>query len=642
MSKACMSQRTQDFLDACAYESLQQGLVAINAPMLLKAFVDDGETGLSEYLEPKATDDKIQDAIEILQEERSKIENGKKDLPNEDEKKVPELNPNSCLYLQDQKEKRHGYSVTEELRKVFDKLVEICSEQKITVFNPEHILLAMFEVQDPTLKDFFDTWLGLNFNEAKNHFKTTLLKEKPIIPKNLSGFMECLNDKVDPTKPCEILGRDDEVEKIWTISLKRYKRNTIIVGEAGVGKSALIDKIVYDIVTDKCPDEFRGFSVVSLDVNALIAGTMYRGQTEARIKEMISFLKNSNNIILFIDEAHTVLGAGSCHEGEMDLSNALKPILARGETIVICATTTNEYLMYFAQDTALSRRFEMVEVTEPNSDEVWPMIRNKVKALEEFHGVKISEAMVQHAIMIADCFAFEKQNPDKTLDLIDRSMVAAKRRGKTKVDKKSIIANFNIYFDLYNGMSEASKEEIAYHESGHYIAYKALADSLVEVRLLAVSIMPAEGYLGVTCYEFRKDKVPFANKEYYLNRLAAELAGRAAERKFTNDLTAGAQADLAGASNQAEQVVTQFGFSNTNGQINKVYPSFWSMSDKTKGDIETEVQMLIDEAYKIAERIIDENYGFLTIMVEKLLANGIMSEKELDKLWVEYQEKKQK
>ena len=642
MSKACMSERTQDFLDACAYDLFVHNFDAINAPILLEAFMDDGETGLAEYLEGIATDDEIQDAIEILQEERCKNEIAKNTSTGEDKPNASELKADSCILFKDQKGKQHQYPIANELTEVFDKLGEICEEHNITVFNPEHILLAMFEVQNLTLKDFFDTWLGLSFNKAKNHFKSILLKEKPIIPKNLSGFMECLNDKVDPTKPCEILGRDDEVEKIWNISLKRYKRNTIIVGEAGVGKSALIDKIVYDIVTDKCPDEFRGFSVVSLDVNALIAGTMYRGQTEARIKEMISFLKNSNNIILFIDEAHTVLGAGSCHEGEMDLSNALKPILARGETIVICATTINEYLMYFAQDTALSRRFEMVEVTEPNSDEVWPMIRNKVKALEKFHGVKISEAMVQHAIMIADCFAFEKQNPDKTLDLIDRSMVAAKRRGKTKVDKKSIIANFNIYFDLYNGMSEASKEEIAYHESGHYIAYKALADSLVEVRLLAVSIMPAEGYLGVTCYEFRKDKVPFANKEYYLNRLAAKLAGRAAERKFTNDLTAGAQADLAGASNQAEQVVTQFGFSNTNGQINKVYPSFWSMSDKTKGDIETEVQMLIDEAYKIAEKIIDEHQDFLKTMVRKLLANGIMSEKELDKLWVEYQGKKQK
>ena len=134
----------------------------------------------------------------------------------------------------------------------------------------------------------------------------------------------------------------------------------------------------------------------------------------------------------------------------------------------------------------------------------------------------------------------------------------------------------------------------------------------------------------------------FANKDYYLNILAVELAGRAAESMFTNDLTAGAQADLAEASNQAEQVVTQFGFSNTNGQINKVYPSFWGMSDKTKGDIETEIQMLIDEAYSRAEQIIHENQAFLNAMVKKLLKKGIMSENELDKLWQKYQEKKQK
>lgn len=673
-SDLLMSQRSMDLLDGCVYELPSLQFDAINSPVLLAALVDEEGTGLYDYLEKKSTDDEIQDALELLQNERSDdlktfAESAKNEgaQPNSESNSEKEDEPSNSgadskkegalsnqepisesgnfVIFKDKNQKRHQYPISDELVNVFIKLGEICEEHKIEVFEPEHILLAMFEEEDGVLKDLFDHLLQISFKKAKAYFSTALLNEKSIIPHNLSGFMECLNDKVDPTKPCEILGRDKEVEKIWNISLKRNKRNTIIVGEAGVGKSALIDKIAYDIATGACPEEFKGFSVIGLDVNALIAGTTYRGQAEERIKELISFLKEMNNIILFIDEAHTILGAGSCHEGEMDLSNALKPILARGETIVICATTMNEYLMYFAQDSALSRRFERVEVEEPNSDEVWPMIKNKVKALQEYHGVKISESMVEFAIMIANCFAFEKKNPDKTLDLIDRSMVVAKRNGKGKVDKESIMANFNIYFELYEGMNEDSRKEVAYHEAGHYIAFKALAESIVEVRLLAVSILPAEDYLGVTCYENRRDRMPFRNKEYFINHLAVNLAGRAAEKVFRKDFTSGAGQDLKIATALAYRVITSYGFNNKEDEGNNVFlntPDYPMLSEKSVNEVNDAVQEMVSIAYKRAEKIIDDNMDFLKAMVKKLLARGIMSEKELDKLWVKYQERKQK
>ena len=130
----------------------------------------------------------------------------------------------------------------------------------------------------------------------------------------------------------------------------------------------------------------------------------------------------------------------------MDLANALKPILARGETIVIGATTYNEYEKYFKKDAALSRRFEKVEVKEPVAKNVYPMIKNKIDSLSEFHGVKIKKSMVEYTIMIANCFAFEKKNPDKTLDLIDRAMVSARRLNKKWVDKSCVLKNFSISF----------------------------------------------------------------------------------------------------------------------------------------------------------------------------------------------------
>lgn len=435
------------------------------------------------------------------------------------------------------------------------------------------------------------------------------------------------------------------MEQIWNISLKKNKRNTIIVGEAGVGKTALIEKMTYEIVKGTCPERFKDFNVISLDVNSLIAGTTFRGQAEERIKDLINFLEKHDNVILFIDEVHTILGAGSCFEGEMDLANALKPILARGDTIVIGATTNHEYEAYFARDAALTRRFEKVVVEEPVVKDVYPMIKNKVISLSQFHGIKISKQMVEFAIMIANCFAFEKKNPDKTLDLIDRSMVSAYRKGKKSVNKGSILANFGIFFDLYKEMGEDARKEVAYHEAGHYIVGKT-SGRLVNINWLAISIMPAENYLGVTCYEYRKDKVPFRNREYYIDLLAFDLGGRVAEKAFHEDFTSGAGQDLDDATRQAFDVITKYGMSiGREEDRNNIFlntPDYPMFTEKSANQINEEVQKLINIAYKRAEEIIKEHKELLEIIVEELLKKKIMSETELDVVWQKYFKAKEK
>lgn len=348
--------------------------------------------------------------------------------------------------------------IDEDVSKVYSELLKLADEFSITQIEPIHFILATFMAEIEQFKDFFAK-LKLPYDKAKKEFSPEeFLSTDSFIPLELSSFLDILNDKVDSSKPCEILMRDDETEALWNIMLKKNKRNAIIVGKAGVGKTALIERITYDINAKKCPKEFINFKVISLDVNALIAGTSFRGDAEERIMQLIDFLKKNHDVILFIDEVHTILGAGSCYEGEMDLANALKPILARGDTIVIGSTTVNEYEKYFQKDAALSRRFEKVEIKEPMAKDVYPMIKNKLKALSQFHGVKIQKRMVEYAIMIASCFAFDKKNPDKTLDLIDRAMVSAKRANKKYVDKESILKNFGIYFSKWNNMDIDSRK----------------------------------------------------------------------------------------------------------------------------------------------------------------------------------------
>lgn len=523
--------------------------------------------------------------------------------------------------------------VNEDVAKVFEELVKIIGKYEIAEIEPLHITSAMFMTDNKDFKQFFRD-IDSNYDDAKKHFHPDRILVCGVIPLQLAGFLSTMNDKVDGNSPCEILCRDKEVYSIWNICLKKNKRNTIIVGEPGVGKSALIEKLTHDINSGNCPEKFKKFKVIVLDVNALIAGTSYRGDAEERIKDLITYLETHHDVILFIDEVHTILGAGSCFEGEMDLANALKPILARGDTIVIGATTEEEYKKYFQKDGALSRRFEKVEVKEPLAEKVFPMIKNKLLSLAKYHGITISREMVDYSILVASCFAFEKKNPDKTLDLIDRAMVSATRAGKDHVDKDCVLENFGIYFEMWENMTLDSKKEVAYHEAGHYIVGKA-SGRLIRHNWLAVSIMPAEHYLGVTVFEDDDRKIPFTNTDYFIDSIAMSLGGRVAENIFRNDFTSGASADLEQATKEAFHLVSKLGMGNDSIE-NRVYlntENYPMFSEKAVNVINEEVNKVLKKAFDRATEILKENADILEAIVEALVEKKIMSETELDEIW---------
>ena len=554
-------------------------------------------------------------------------------LREESEEEIPDIV--TIITLTDHEGNELELPVDSSVEKVFEELIKIIQKFGLKEIEPLHIMSAMFMTEDDDFIDFFSL-LSCNYDDAKKHFHPDRILVYGVIPFQLAGFLSTLNEKINGNAPCEILCRDKEVDILWNIMLKKNKRNAVIVGEPGVGKSALIEKLAYDINSGNCPPEFKKHKIVVLDVNALIAGTSYRGDAEERIKDLIQFLKDNDDVILFIDEVHTILGAGSCFEGEMDLANALKPILARGETIVIGATTQEEYEKYFQRDGALSRRFEKVVVKEPLANKVYPMIKNKIAVLSDFHKVTISKDMVTYAVMIAGCFAFEKKNPDKTLDLIDRAMVYAKRHGKKKVDKNCILRTFDIFFEMWDKMSPESRKEVAYHEAGHYIVGKA-SGRLTRYIWQAVSIMPAEDYLGVTVYEDDDTIVPFCNLDYYIDDLALHLGGRVAEKLFRKTHTSGASADLETTTKVAHHVVTKLAMVSEDSP-NRVYLNecyYPTYSEKVTNIVNEEINKLVKKASDRASQILDENRDVLEAIVDALLKHRIMSEADLDKVWKE-------
>lgn len=663
LSKSCT-----EMLRKIVEETRKHNFDSVNIPTLLfgvvNATTDDGDTGpLQAYIfdegaYPSEVDDnlslliteycaKLQDDYEEAHSTvnvkrnffghssaKSKTNFRKKKYNAKDS--IP-MNPDklATVTFTDYEGKKLKMDVNADVLDVYTHLFELVASYPTDKVDPLHIIVAMFMADNEYFKTFFKR-VDLNYLDAKKHFKPEQVLNLSSISFNLSGFMHIFNKKLDATKPCEILCRDKEAEQLWNIMLKKNKRNAVIVGEAGVGKTALVEKITYDIESGACPPEFQKFRVMSLDVNSLIAGTSYRGDAENRIKDIISFLEKNNDVILFIDEVHTILGAGSCFQGEMDLANALKPILARGDTIVIGATTEDEYKKYFQKDAALSRRFEKVVVKEPHAKDVYPMIRNKIASLSEFHGVQISESMVSYAIMIAGCFAFEKKNPDKTLDLIDRAMVAAKRAGKPVVDQESILKNFGIFFRKWDKMDERTRKETAYHEAGHYIVGKA-SPRLVYYTWLAVSIMPAENYTGVTVSELNEEVVPFTDYDYFIDDIAFNLAGRAAEEMFTKTYTSGACSDLDDATRRAFQVVTEFALGE-GSEHNRIflncenYPMF---SERATNIVNEKVDKIVDKAFARARELLEQNKDILVAIVDALMEKHIMSEAELDAVWQE-------
>lgn len=475
-----------------------------------------------------------------------------------------------------------------------------------------------------------------NLDEKNLEFATRGKKEENTvvtIPEKMKSFLKDITSEVTKEGKKLILGREIETSKAWSILSKKYKRNAILVGEPGVGKTAIVYKMAEDIVYGDCPDRFRKFRIISLDISGIIAGTIYRGQAEERFKELTNFLENNKNVILFIDEIHTMIGAGSCLKGELDLANAMKPILAGGSSTVIGATTNREYVEIFSVDGALKRRFEKVEVEEPNSDEIYPMLKNKIKDLEKFHGVTIKKQVVDFIVLTAACFNYETRNPDRTLDLLDRSMVMAKRLGKGVVDRATVLENFDINFERFKNMSEEEKNSVAYHEAGHFIVHE-MSGRLKEKSTLVVSIMPTDYYLGVNAYEHTEETVQ-PTMEYYIDLVAESLAGREAERMIMVDDNSGIEQDLQQATRIAYRVITKFAmvdgykisyaYSDDEGEMPFI-------SDSETEKINKSVEELIEKAEKRAREILEQNHKLLDEVATQLLRKKMLSKKELEKI----------
>jgi len=257
-------------------------------------------------------------------------------------------------------------------------------------------------------------------------------------PKPLERFATNLNARATEGKIDPLIGRDSEVERVVQILCRRRKNNPLLVGEAGVGKTAIAEGLAKRIVEKKVPEILQDSTIYALDLGGLVAGTKYRGDFEKRLKGVLHQLKEEEGAILFIDEIHTVIGAGSASGGVMDASNLIKPMLSSGELKCIGSTTYQEFRGVFEKDRALARRFQNIDVDEPSVEETFQILKGLRSRFEEHHNVKYSDKALKTAAELADKHINDRHLPDKAIDVIDEA--GANMNIKPKASRKKTIS----------------------------------------------------------------------------------------------------------------------------------------------------------------------------------------------------------
>ncbi|HBQ87159.1 MAG TPA: type VI secretion system ATPase TssH, partial [Syntrophomonas sp.] len=308
-------------------------------------------------------------------------------------------------------------------------------ELKDEYISVEHLLLGLLKEGEADLKDLF-AHMGLTRDSFLQALKSIRGSQR-VVSDNPEASYEALErygrdltglaarGKLDP-----VIGRDDEIRRVMEILSRRTKNNPVLIGEPGVGKTAIAEGLARRIIARDVPEGLKDKKVIALDMGSLVAGAKYRGEFEERLKAVLKEVQDSGGqVILFIDELHTVVGAGAA-EGAMDASNLLKPMLARGELRAIGATTLDEYRKHIEKDTALERRFQPVMVNPPSVEDTVSILRGLKERYEVHHGVRIQDSALVAAAVLSDRYISDRFLPDKAIDLMDEAMA----RLRTEID----------------------------------------------------------------------------------------------------------------------------------------------------------------------------------------------------------------
>lgn len=355
---------------------------------------------------------------------------------------------------------RPAKEYSNKLKQILGKARLFAQKRKKVSASEEDVLLAILNDEDSFTNLMFmlsgldkkiirDNLIRLQNEEDSSNSSNSLGENLKKFAKNLNELAEA--GKIDP-----VIGREKEVERVIQILLRRTKNNPILIGDPGVGKTAIIEGLAQRIVEGKVPFVMKEKTIVSLDLASMIAGTKYRGDFEERLKKLFEELEDRDDVVLFIDEFHMVLGAGAS-EGSMDAANILKPILAKGDIQIIGATTIDEYRKHVEKDQALTRRMQPVHVEEPNKDDTIKIIEGLKDKYEDHHKVEITDEAIKAAVDLSQRYIQDRFLPDKAIDVIDEA--CSKERIKNYKESKDQVSNKEILDKLVEEKNIAINEQ---------------------------------------------------------------------------------------------------------------------------------------------------------------------------------------
>ncbi len=380
-------------------------------------------------------------------------------------------------------EQPNNINYTPRAKKVIELSMDEARKLGHTYVGTEHILLGLIREGEGVAARVLNN-LGVSLNKARQQVLQLLGSSESLSSHQQSAGAASVNTPTldslarDLTSVAReggldpVIGREKEIERVIQVLSRRTKNNPVLIGEPGVGKTAIAEGLAQRIINNEIPETLRNKRVMTLDMGTVVAGTKYRGEFEDRLKKIMDEIRQAGNIVLFIDELHTLIGAGGA-EGAIDASNILKPSLARGELQCIGATTLDEYRKYIEKDAALERRFQPIQVDEPSADEAVQILYGLRDRYEAHHRVKILDEAIQQAVYLSDRYITDRFLPDKAIDLIDEAA------SKVRLQSYTVPPNLK---DLEKKLEEVRKEKDAAVQSQEFEKAASLRDKEQRLR----------------------------------------------------------------------------------------------------------------------------------------------------------------
>lgn len=412
------------------------------------------------------------------------------------------------------------YLYTPLLRNILESASMDSSDKGKKLVDTSDLFLALFEEGEGVAIRIL---LGLDVDVDDLYDDFCVSKKTKNVKLMVESFGVCLNKKCRDGEVDPVVGRDDEISRLLEILSRRTKNNPLLLGDAGVGKTAIVEELARRLENSNVPDKLLGKRIISVSMASLVAGTKYRGEFEERLEKIISELENNDDVILFIDEIHTLVGAGGA-EGAIDASNILKPALARGKIKVIGATTTSEYKEFIESDRALSRRFQSVVVREPSLEATCDILKKLRPIYENFHNVKISDEVISEIVNLSDKYIYDRKMPDKAIDIMDEvcSKVSVSLHKKNNIceiaEQLSEIKNLRNESIMKNKFSEAflyKKTEMILEDKKNRLELKGANKCYKKIKVSDVFKIVEE-----------KSKIPIYNSSKVFERFKSDVSSK--------------------------------------------------------------------------------------------------------------------